>query len=625
MADLPPVLQKGVDIIKSYVKTLPAKPGVYRMINERQKVLYVGKAINLKNRVSNYTLPLPLPTRLKRMISETTSMEFVVTESEVEALLLEANLIKRYDPPYNMRLKDDKFFSYIHISDHAYPRLSKYRGAKNEGGTFYGPFVSITAIDHVLLMLHKTFRLRSCTDSYFKGRTRPCLQYHIKRCTAPCVGKISQEDYQKDVKTVNRILSGQSQDVQKDLQDEMTALAKCQNYEQAALIRDQIRALTNVQAKQSVNLPNIKNADVFALAVQGGEACIQGFFYRNGSNYGTTSFFFKETGDQTPEDIFSLFLMQFYTDKCPPSLILSNKDLDDTLSVKALNKLRSQYNKKGKVTLLVPQKGPKHSVVKSVEKNAVAALERKHLSQKSAKDNLARLTAVLELDSLREKTIERIEVYDNSHIQGTNAIGGMIVAGLEGFEKKHYRKFTIKETEITPGDDFGMMKEVLKRRFKGSLSKDQHKSPLPDLVIIDGGKGQLSAAQEIFDAYDIDIPLLAVAKGPERNAGKETFFTKDKPQGFKLDDHKQVLHYLQRLRDEAHRFAITFHRAKREKAMKKSLLDTIPGVGPARKKALLHHFGTAVAVKGASQADLEAVEGISKSLAKHIYSFIHSR
>ncbi len=620
MSDLPESLQRGVDTIKSYVKTLPGKPGVYRMINERQKVLYVGKAINLKNRVSNYTQPLSLPTRLKRMIAETTSMEFVVTNSEVEALLLEANLIKRYDPPYNVRLKDDKFFSYIHLSNHPYPRLSKYRGSKSEGGTFYGPFVSINAIDHVLLMLYKTFKIRSCTDSYFKARTRPCLQYHIKRCSAPCVGKIDQADYQKDVKTVCQVLDGKSQDVQKDLQNQMTAFASSQNYEQAALVRDQIRALSAVQSKQTVNLPNIKNADVFGMGITADDVCIQGFFYRNGSNYGTTSFFFKETKHVAPQDIFESFLMQFYADTCPPKLILTNTSLEGDIVEKALNSLRATHNQRGHVNIEIPSRGPKLDIVNSVVKNALAAIERKQLHQKTARDNLEKLSTVLEFDT----PIKRIEVYDNSHIQGTNAIGGMIVAGEDGFEKRYYRKFTIKETDISPGDDFGMMKEVLKRRFKGSLAKDPERSPIPDLVIIDGGKGQLSAAQSIFEDYDISVPLLAIAKGPDRNAGKETFFTQERPEGFKLYEHKQVLHYLQRLRDEAHRFAITFHRAKREKSMKKSLLDTIPGVGPSRKKALLHHFGTALAVKAASIEDLEAVEGISKSLAKHIYSFIHS-
>lgn len=592
------------------------------MLDERSRVLYVGKAINLKNRVTNYTNPDPLPTRLKRMIADTHSMEFVITASEVEALLLEANLIKRYDPPFNIRLKDDKFFSFIHLSDHPFPRVSKYRGSRKENGTFYGPFVSITAIDHVTLMIYKTFKLRSCTDAYFNARTRPCLQYHIKRCSAPCVGKISPEDYRDSTENAKKVLTGKSQDAQRDLQEKMAAFSKLENYEQAAVVRDQIRALSAVQAKQNVNIQDLKNADIFAIAALGGQVCIQGFFYRNGSNYGTNSFFLKETQDSNLDDALGMFLVQFYENSTPPSHILTNLDITDTLIKDALNHVRKSKNiKTSAIQFLTPSRGPKADLVASVLNNAKAALERKHLSQKSAKANLKALQEALGL----EKELEKIEVYDNSHIQGTNAIGGMIAAGPEGFEKKQYRKFTIKSDALTPGDDFGMMKEVLERRFKGSLSKDTSRTTLPDLVIIDGGKGQLSAVLEIFDSFGIDVPVLAIAKGPERNAGKETFFTKQRRDGFKLDQQKDVLHYLQRLRDEAHRFAITFHRAKRTKAMTSSLLDTIPGIGPSRKKALLNHFGTAAAVKAASAEDLEAVEGLSKKMAKSIYSFIHSR
>ncbi len=630
-----PSLKNGLDTIMAHVRTLPSKPGVYRMIGARQKVLYVGKALNLKNRVTSYTKSQNQPRRLQRMISETISMEFVVTSSEVEALLLEANLIKRFDPPYNIRLKDDKFFSYIHLSEAPYPRLSKQRGRPHDKGDYFGPFVSINAIDHVILALQKSFKIRSCADSYFKGRTCPCLQYHIKRCSAPCIQKgvqksapkDAQETYNKEydlnILNVKRVLNGKTQEVQHDLQEKMLAFSHKEKFEQAALLRDQIKALTSIQSHQNINLKNSDDADIFALESLGGQVCIQGFFYRNGSNYGTKSFFLKETSDISSSDVFQAFLLQFYENTCPPSHIISNISMTDSLTKKALIALRERLSQEGKnktIHFHRPQRGEKLTILESVSKNAMEALERQNLTRKSAQENLENLTHILSFTT----PIQRIEVYDNSHIQGSNAIGGMIVSGVDGFEKKHYRKFNIKSDTITPGDDFAMMKEVLKRRFKGSLSKDINKSPLPDLVIIDGGKGQMSAAQEIFEANDIKIPLLCIAKGVERNAGNETFFTKETPQGFKLNHNKSALYFLQRLRDEAHRFAITFHRTKRTKSMVKSILDGIPGVGAARKKALLHHFGTAQSVKAASQKDFEAIDGISKNLAKSIYSFIHS-
>lgn len=609
------LLATGAQAIKSYVKTLPDKPGVYRMLNAKQKVLYVGKALSLKKRVNNYTLPDKLPLRLQRMISETARMEFVITPSEVEALLLEANLIKQYDPPYNMRLKDDKFFAYIHLSDHPWPRLSKYRGDREEKGDFFGPFVSSGAIDDVIITLQKTFKIRSCTDSYFKARTRPCLQYHIKRCSAPCVSKISEKIYQESVSQVKTILMGKTQKVQKSLTTSMLKESARHNYERAALLRDQIKALTKLQSHQTVNITDLKNADFFALATLNEQTCIQGFFYRNGSNYGTHSFFIQGTIEQSREDIFEAFLLQFYTGKQIPPYIFTNFSLEDPLLQKAL-----QQNQPHKITLAAPQRGTKRTVLETAFKNAVESLQRQLISKKKEQEHLENLSDILDLS----RPLKRIEVYDNSHIQGTNAIGSMIVSGLQGFEKKHYRKFTIKSAEITPGDDFAMMAEVLKRRFQGSLTKDKERSPFPDLVIIDGGKGQLSAAQKVFDEFNIDIPLLAIAKGANRNAGKETFFTKKSPQGFKLGQHLETLHYLQRLRDEAHRFAVTFHRAKRTKGLKKSLLDTISGIGAARKRALLQHFGSAVAVKSASIEDIQNVEGISKNLAKKVYLSLHS-
>lgn len=611
----PTPLATGVQTIKSYVKILPDKPGVYRMLNAKQKVLYVGKALSLKKRVSNYTLPHKLPLRLQRMISETTSMEFVITPSEVEALLLEANLIKQYDPPYNMRLKDDKFFAYIHLSDHDWPRLSKYRGDRKEGGDFFGPFVSSGAIDEVIITLQKTFKIRSCTDSYFKARKRPCLQYHIKRCSAPCVFKISENSYEESVSQVKTILMGKTQTVQKSLTTSMLKESAEHQYERAALLRDQIKALTKLQAHQTINITDLKNADFFALESLNEQTCIQGFFYRNGSNYGTHSFFIQGTMNQSKEDIFEAFLLQFYAGKEIPPYIFTNLSLENPLLKQAL-----QQTQPHKISLSTPQRGTKKSVIDTVHKNATASLQRDLISKKKEQEHLENLSNILDLP----RPLERIEVYDNSHIQGSNAIGAMIVSGVMGFEKKHYRKFTIKSVEITPGDDFAMMADVLKRRFQGSLSKDKERSPFPDLVIIDGGKGQLSAAQKVFDDFDIDIPLLAIAKGVDRHAGKETFFTKQRPQGFKLDQDVGTLHYLQRLRDEAHRFAITFHRAKRTKGLKKSLLDNIDGIGAARKRALLQHFGSAVAVKSASIEDIQNVDGLSKKLAKKVYLSLHS-
>ncbi len=611
----PAPLATGVKTIKNYVKTLSDKPGVYRMLNAKQKVLYVGKALSLKKRVSNYTLPDKLPLRLQRMISETSRMEFVITSSEVEALLLEANFIKQYDPPYNVRLKDDKFFAYIHLSHHLWPRLSKYRGDRKDTGEFFGPFVSSGAIDEVIITLQKTFKIRSCSNSYFQARTRPCLQYHIKRCSAPCVSKISKEDYEGSILQVRNVLLGKTQAVQKSLKARMLNESSQHHYERAALIRDQIKALTKLQAHQNVNISDLKNADFFALETRGEQICVQGFFYRNGSNYGTHSFFIQGAMDQSKEEIFSAFLMQFYVEKDIPSHIFTNITLNDVLLNQALQKKSSH-----KISLASPQRGNKKNVLKIVSHNAQEALERQSISKKKEQEYLESLSTILKLS----RPLERVEVYDNSHIQGAHAIGTMIVSGPQGFEKKHYRKFTIKSSDITPGDDFGMMTEVLGRRFQGSLTKDRDRSPYPDLVIIDGGKGQLSAAQKVFDDLNIDIPLLAIAKGKDRHAGKETFFTKKCPQGFKLDHHIGTLHYLQRLRDEAHRFAITFHRAKRAKAIKQSLLDGISGIGSARKRALLQHFGSAVAVKSASIEDIQDVEGISKNLAKKVYFSLHS-
>jgi excinuclease ABC subunit C len=611
-------LSTNFDLIKNYVKTLPSKPGVYRMLSAQGQILYVGKAKNLKNRVNSYTQPQRMTIRLKRMVSETASMEFVITQSEVEALLLEANLIKKWRPTYNIRLMDDKFFSYLLISDHLYPRLTKYRGNKSEKGTYFGPFASTSAVNQSLASLYKIFKVRSCTDSFFASRHRPCLQYYIKRCSAPCVDFISHEDYQESVQQTVDFLNGKTQQVQQNLADKMHEASRVQEYERAAVYRDQIHALTQLQSKQMVYLEALKETDIFAVAQKGGRTCVQGFFFRNGSNYGSHSFFPQQAEDLSIKEIMIEFLALFYDDKTPPVEILVNIDLNrEEILKKALEKKRGTL-----ISLFKPTRGVKFKIVGEAERNAREALERDLIRIKSERKFLEELRDFLGFTT----DLERVEVYDNSHIQGSHAIGAMVVAGVKGFEKKHYRKFLIRTAgpgkEITPGDDYGMMKEVLLRRFHGGLSADPTRNPLPDLILIDGGRGQLNVAQEVMNNLGLDIPLLAIAKGADRHAGNETFFMNGR-EGFKLTEHQVLLFYLQRLRDEAHRFAISFHRSKRRNAIRRSQLDDIPAVGKERKGALLRHFGAVAAVKEASVGDLMVVKGISENIAKTIYNFFH--
>jgi excinuclease ABC subunit C len=611
-------LSAGIDRIKEYADTLPGKPGVYRMLNARGQVLYVGKAKHLKNRVTSYTQAPRLTVRLKRMVSETTAMEFVVTNTEVEALLLEANLIKKLRPAYNILLMDDKFFSYLLITEHAYPRLTKYRGDKSEKGTYFGPFASTYAVNQALTSLYKVFKVRSCTDSFFASRKRPCLQYYIKRCSAPCVGHISQPDYDQSVRQAIEFLNGKTSEIQKELANQMSTASDAQEYERAAFYRDQIQALTQLQSQQNIYLSSLKDSDVFAIVQHGGKTCIQSFFFRNGSHYGSHSFFPQHTEELSEKDLLAEFLALFYEDKTPPAEVLVNINMSTEVTLQA-----ALTYKRGKdVSLLRPTRGAKLKVIQDAERNALEALEREALKIRSDKKFLRELADFIHI----ENDIERVEVYDNSHISGTNAIGAFITAGPSGFERKHYRKFMIRsagpDKEITPGDDYGMMREVLSRRFHGGLAADPTRNPIPDLIIIDGGQGQLNTALDVMNNLGINIPVLAIAKGPDRNAGNETFFMAGMP-AFKIRNQQSLLFYLQRLRDEAHRFAISYHRSKRSKAIRHSQLDDIPGIGAGRKKALLRHFGSSFAVKDAGIDDLMKVEGISENIAKTIYNFFH--
>jgi len=611
-------MSDGLKIIQKYVKNLPGKPGVYRMMDINETVLYVGKAKSLKNRVTSYTKLSSLPYRIARMVSETRSMEFVTTHTEVEALLLEANMIKRLKPLYNILLRDDKSFPYILIdTSHPAPQVRKHRGAKNTDGYYFGPFASVKAVNHSLHILQKAFLLRTCSDSVYNARTRPCLLYQIKRCAGPCVDKVSLPDYKKLVQAAHDFLGGKSRAIKDNLTLMMEKASADKDYELAAEYRDRLRALATVQSRQDINQGHVEEADIIAGFQQAGQSCIQIFFFRAGQNWGNKAYFPRHGKDQDIEDILPAFLSQFYDNKPPPRLILVNNNisqhalLEEALTVKAGHKV--------KITL--PKRGDKHALIAMVEKNAREALER-HLTEKSSqKKLLAGVAGKFDL----ENPPDRIEIYDNSHISGTNAVGAMVVSGPEGFDKANYRKFNIKSTEITPGDDFGMMREVITRRFKRQLKEDPERGGpnWPDLVIIDGGKGQLSAVQGILEDLGLhDIALVAIAKGPDRHAGREDFYLPGRSP-FKMPVNDPALYFLQRLRDEAHRFAIGSHRQQRAKKIHKSILDGLPGIGPSRKKALLLHFGSAKAVEGAALTDLEKVNGISRLLAKNIYDYFH--
>ncbi len=619
-----PDLDAGVAAIRNVLRTLPARPGVYRMLSAGGDVLYVGKAKSLKNRVLNYTQVTRLPRRLQRMVAQTRSMTIVTTGSEPEALLLEAQLIKRFRPPYNVLLRDDKSFPFIFLrEDHEFARISKHRGARVGKGLYYGPFASAGAVNTTLNALQKVFLLRSCSDSYFANRTRPCLLYQIRRCSAPCVGRIEPAAYAELVDDAKAFLSGRSQEVQRKLGTAMESAAEALDFERAALVRDRLRALTYVQGSQAVNADNSKagaatDADVIAMAAKSGAICIQIFFIRGGQNWGHRAFFPAHTADVGEDEILSAFLGQFYEDVPTPREIMLDRTLDEAaLLTEALSERAGK-----RVVLRVPVRGAARKLVETAQRNAVEALDRRLAESTTQGRLLSEIGELFELDA----TPQRVEVYDNSHVSGTNAVGAMIVAGPEGFRKGAYRKFNMNDPSITPGDDFAMMKAMLTRRFVRLEREDPDRTTgdWPDLLLIDGGKGQLSSVVEVLTELGVEgVALVGVAKGPDRNAGRETFhLTSGREISLPVNDAR--LFFLQRLRDEAHRFAIGAHRAKRSKAITANPLDDVPGIGPARKRALLMHFGTSRAVRDASLADLEKAPGISKAMAAAIHGHFHA-
>ncbi|WP_066552056.1 excinuclease ABC subunit UvrC [Croceicoccus bisphenolivorans] len=612
-----PDIEAGVNAIREVLRTLKPKPGVYRMQDARGDVLYVGKARALKNRVANYTQVERLPLRLKRMVAQTRSMTIVTTNSEAEALLLEAQLIKRYRPPYNVLLRDDKSFPFILLrSDHSYPRIMKHRGARRAKGNYYGPFASAGSVNTTINALQKLFLLRSCTDSFFSRRDRPCLLYQIKRCSAPCVGRIDEAGYAELVGEAKDFLAGKSSAVQAKIEKQMAAAAEALDFETAAMLRDRLRAATFIQGSQAINAAGVGDADVFAMATKGGQVGIQAFFIRGGQNWGHRAFFPRHTEGLEEETVFSAFLAQFYEEVPPAKTILVDRELPDReLLEEAFCESAGRA-----VAISVPQRGDRRRLLEQASRNAVEALDRR-LAETSTQAATMRETAeFLDLADIPQ----RIEVYDNSHIQGTNSVGAMIVAGPEGYLKNQYRKFNIRKAQTN--DDFGMMREVMERRFSRAMKEDPDRESgmWPDLVLVDGGKGQVSAVMDTLEELGIeDVNVVGVAKGPHHGReGREVFHFPDGREKT-LPTNSPVLFYLQRLRDEVHRFAIGAHRAKRSRAIQASPLDEIPGIGPARKRALLLHFGTAGKVRAAGLEDLRRVPGVSAAVARQIYDFYH--
>ena len=621
-ANLPPDLGRGLAYLKSEVRKLTGDPGVYRMLNGAGEALYVGKARNLARRVTSYTQPNRLSNRLMRMVSETETLEVIVTRSEIEALLLESNLIKKLKPRYNILLRDDKSLPQILLTgDHPFGQLKKHRGRKTHKGDYFGPFASAGAVNRTVADLARAFMLRTCSDSVFSARTRPCLQYQIKRCSGPCVDLVSREDYAAQMDQARRFLSGESAAIQRDYAERMHAAADKLEFETAAIWRNRIRALSGIQASQDINVQNLKDADIIAVAQSGERSCIQTFFIRGGSNYGNRSYFLSHNADSSAADVLTAFLGQFYDDKDPPAeILLSDEPGDKELIAEALSS-RAGRN----VKLSRPQRGDRTKLTAMARHNAEEALARHLADTGSQRRLLGELADLFGLDA----PPERVEVYDNSHIQGRHAVGGMIVAGPEGFNKAAYRKFNIRDEgtyAVTEGDDFGMMRQVINRRFERALKEDPDRTggSWPDLLLIDGGKGQLSAVTEVMEDLGVaDIAVVAISKGPDRNAGREQFHMRGR-ETFTLSPQASAMHFLQRLRDEAHRYAIGTHRARRQKAELTSPLDGVPGIGPKRKKALLAHFGSARAVAAAGLEDLEAVDGISKAVAKQLYDWFYS-
>lgn len=614
MIETPPPLT-GHDLIADYLMRLDGSPGVYRMLDSENRVLYVGKARNLKIRVASYARPQGHSARISRMINETSSMMFLTTKTETEALLLEQNLIKQLKPKYNVLLRDDKSFPNILVShEHGFPQIKKHRGAKKEKGNYYGPFASAGAVNRTLNQLQRFFLLRDCSDSQFEARTRPCLQYQIKRCCAPCVGYVKAEEYATLVRDAERFLGGKSTHIQAELAQDMQTASDNMEFERAGALRDRIKAMTQVQTSQGINPQGVPEADVIALHMEAGQACVQVFFIRGNQNWGNRDYYPRVVGDVSIAEVMQAFVGQFYSDREPPRMVLLSDAIEDpVLMAEALTGKLGR-----KVEIAVPLRAEKLELVAGAKRNARESLARR-MSESASQIKL--LKGLAEAFDLPEPP-RRIEVYDNSHIQGTNAVGGMIVAGPEGMLKSQYRKFNIKGDDITPGDDFGMMKEVLGRRFKRLLKEDpERKSEAwPDLLLIDGGAGQVSAVRDILREWGVDdIAMIGVAKGVDRDAGKEEFYRTGKPV-MALRHNDPVLYFVQRLRDEAHRFAIGTHRAKRAKANMKNPLDDIDGIGPKRKKALLVHFGSAKAVTRANLVDLKAVEGVSDAMAEIIYN-----
>ena len=620
-----PDLEGGVEAIRNTVKVLKPTPGVYRMLDARGEVLYVGKARSLKARVANYTQIAQLSGRLQRMVSQTRSMEIITTNSEAEALLLEAQLIKRFRPPFNVLLRDDKSFPFILLrADHAFPRIQKHRGARRAKGNYYGPFASAGSVNTTLNALQKLFLLRSCTDSFFNNRDRPCLLYQIKRCSAPCVGRISGPDYDALVGQAKDFLSGKSGAVQADLERQMAEAAENLQFETAAMLRDRLRAATFIQGSQAINAAGLGDADIFALAAKSGQMSVQAFFIRGGQNWGHRAFFPRHTNDVEEVQVLASVMLQFYEEVPPPPIILVDRDLPERELIEAaLSEVAGR-----KVRISVPERGDRRKLMAQAQRNAIEALERR-LAETGTKARLNReLAEFLELDT----PPQRIEVYDNSHIQGAKAVGAMVVSGPEGFEKGQYRKFNIREAQTN--DDFAMMREVMARRFRSfaegeespETKPDGHETILPDLILIDGGKGQLSSVMRVLEDIGIagEIAVIGIAKGPHHGRdGREVFHF---PAGREklLPVNSPLLFHLQNLRDEVHRYVIGAHRAKRSKAITASPLDEIPGIGPARKRALLLHFGTASKVRAAALEDLQRAPGVSATVARKVYDFYHA-
>ncbi len=619
-------VHSGIEIIRGFWKTLPNAPGVYRMIGADAEVLYVGKAKNLKKRVASYTRGFGHANRIARMIAETVSMEFVTTGTETEALLLETNYIKQFRPRFNVLMRDDKSFPYILVTgDHPSPQITKHRGARTRKGDFYGPFASVWAVNRTINALQRAFLLRTCSDSYFENRTRPCLLFQIKRCSGPCTGEVTAEDYAALVDEAKAFLSGRSRLVKHKMASDMQAAAEALEFERAARFRDRIAALSAVQSSQDINPQTVEEADVFAIAEEAGHFCIQVFFFRTYQNWGNRAFFPRADRSLTPAEVLDAFLAQFYDDKPVPRLVLLSHPVENA----AL--LAAAFGERGgrKVELAVPQRGEKRDLVEHAASNAKEALARRLADAASQQKLMAALADAFALPA----PPRRIEVYDNSHIMGTNAVGAMIVAGTGGFMKQHYRTFNIRSADLVPGDDYGMMREVLQRRFArlareaprddaetGARRAGDEFPNWPDLVLIDGGRGQLEAARSVLADLAVDVPLVGIAKGPDRNAGRETFFIPGR-EPFKLAPRDPALYFVQRLRDEAHRFAIGTHRAKRKREMIRSPLDEIEGIGPARKRALLLHFGTAKAIARASLEDLARVPGVNAATARAVHGF----